>query len=132
MLYRGLADLTLAAHAAFVLFVAAGGLLVLRWPRLAWAHLPAALWGVFVECSGGVCPLTPLEVFLRERAGEAGYAGGFVEHYVLRLLYPADLGRTDEIVLGTLALAVNALVYGRVLRRSRGRGGGGVTSGGGP
>jgi Protein of Unknown function (DUF2784) len=124
MFYRCLADLTIAGHAAFVVFVAAGGLLVLRWPRIAWVHVPAVVWGVFIEYSGGVCPLTPIENFFRRRAGGAGYSDGFIEHYVVRLIYPAGLGRAEQIVLGTLALAVNTAVYWRVLRRAfKARGG---------
>ena len=84
-----LADLLVLFHATFVLFVVAGGLLVLKWPRLAWLHIPCALWGVLIEFGGWICPLTPLENTLRQRAGEAGYSGGFVEHYVLHVLYPS-------------------------------------------
>jgi hypothetical protein len=119
MLYLRLADLTLLAHLGFVVFVVLGGLLVARWPRLAWAHLPAALWGVFVEYSGWSCPLTPLELFFRRRAVEAGYAGGFIEHTVARVLYPAALARGQQILLGTLVLVGNALIYWRLLRRRR-------------
>ena len=121
MLFRGLADLVLVAHLAFVVFVVAGGLLVLRRPRLAWIHLPVALYGVVIEYVGFVCPLTPLEVWLRRRGGEAGYEGGFVEHYVTAALYPSGLTREAQLVLGTLVLALNAAVYARVLRKGRAR-----------
>ena len=122
MLYRRLADLTLLTHLGFVVFVALGGLLVRRWPRLAWAHVPAALWGIFVEYSGWVCPLTPVELFFRRQAGELGYPGDFIEHYLTWVLYPQALTRSQQMILGTLALALNAIVYWRLLRRRRGRG----------
>ena len=118
MLYRCLADAVLLVHLAFVVFVVAGGLLALRWPRAAWLHVPAALWGAIVEWSGTVCPLTPLEVTLRRWGGEAGYGGGFVEHHVLPLLYPASLTRGVQLMLGTLVLAINGLVYAAALTSS--------------
>jgi Protein of Unknown function (DUF2784) len=117
MPYGVLADLVLVVHLGFVLFVALGGLLVLRWPRLAWIHLPAAAWGALIEFTGGICPLTPLENRLRVLAGEAGYAGGFVEHYVTAVLYPDGLTRGAQVVLGVLVLLVNAVIYRRLLRR---------------
>src|SRR5262245_64645941 len=107
MLYRCLADAVVLVHLAFVAFVVAGGLVVLRWPRAAWLHVPAALWGAAVEWSGAVCPLTPLEVTLRRWGGEAGYTGGFVEHSVLPLLYPAALTRGIQVVLGSLVVVIN-------------------------
>jgi hypothetical protein len=119
MIYRLLADAVAVAHAAFVAFVVFGGLLVMRWRRIAWLHIPAALWGVLVEYRGWVCPLTPLENMLRERAGLAGYSGGFVDHYILRLLYPSHLTQDVQWILGTLALAMNALVYGAIWRQRR-------------
>lgn len=117
--YLLLADLVVALHAAFVAFVVTGGLAVRRWPRVAWAHLPAAAWGVGIEWSGAVCPLTPLENRLRGRAGDAGYAGDFVERYLLPVLYPAGLTRTGQVALGVVVIVVNASVYGWVLRRRR-------------
>lgn len=111
------ADLVVLVHATFVLFVVLGGVLVLRWRWIAWLHVPAAIWGIVVEYAGFICPLTPLEVSWRERAGEAGYEGGFVEHYVERLLYPTGLTRELQIALGTCALIVNAIVYWRVFAR---------------
>ena len=119
MLYRRAADLVLVAHLAFVAFVAVGGLLVLRWRRLAWIHVPVALWGVAIACVGFVCPLTPLENRLRRLGGEAGYEGGFIEHYVTALLYPAGLTREAQLALGMLALAINVVVYWRVARGGR-------------
>jgi Protein of Unknown function (DUF2784) len=124
MLYRRAADLVLVLHLAFVVFVALGGLLVLRWRWLAWLHVPAALWGTAIACTGFVCPLTPLENRLRQLGGEAGYHGGFIEHYASALLYPAGLTRGAQLALGTLAVALNVAVYWRVLaarRRDRAR-----------
>jgi hypothetical protein len=121
MIFRWLADGVAVLHAAFVAFVVLGGLLVLRWPRLAWFHVPAAVWGVLIEFGGWICPLTPLENTLRARAGQAGYAGGFVEHYVLRVLYPEGLTREVQWVIGTVVLVLNALVYGSLWMRRRRR-----------
>jgi hypothetical protein len=115
-----LADLALVAHATFVLFVLAGGLLVARWPRLAWIHLPAVAWGAVVEFAGLTCPLTPLEQTWRRAAGSAGYEGDFIGHYVTAALYPGGLTRAIQGGLGLLVLALNGLVYWRLLRR-RGR-----------
>jgi hypothetical protein len=119
MVYRSLADLVLLLHFGFVAFVALGALLVLRWPRWAWLHIPAALWGVFVEYTGATCPLTPLEIAWRQRGGEVGYPGGFLEHYVTAILYPTGLTRGLQIGLGTLALAINTAVYVALLVRHR-------------
>jgi hypothetical protein len=115
--YRILADLVVGMHALFVLFVLAGGLLVLRWPWAAAAHLPAAVWGALIEFRGWICPLTPLEKSLRASAGQAGYEGGFIDHYLLPVLYPAGLNEQVQVVLGSLVIAVNVVVYGLVLRR---------------
>jgi hypothetical protein len=117
--FGAMADVLLVIHAAFVLFVMAGGLLVLRWPRLAWAHLPAALWGAIVEFAGYVCPLTPVEKAWRRAAGGQSYAGGFIEHYVTAALYPAGLTRKVQVVLGVAVVVVNCWVYWRVWRRRR-------------
>jgi Protein of Unknown function (DUF2784) len=117
VLLHALADAVLLLHGAFLLFVAGGGLMVLRRPRLAWIHLPAVAWGALVELTGWICPLTPLENALRRRAGAQAYAGDFIEHYLLRLLYPEGLSRPAQLVLGTLALAVNAVIYGWLIRR---------------
>ena len=119
MLYRFLADAVVVIHFGFVLLVVAGGFLVLRWPRAAWIQLPAAVWGVIVEWAGWVCPLTPLENWLRARGGGAGYAGGFVEHYLLPVLYPASLTRGVQMLLGAAVLASNLVAYALVLMRSK-------------
>jgi len=118
VLYRLLADAVVVIHFGFVLLVVAGGFLVLRWPRAAWIQLPAAVWGALVEWSGWICPLTPLENWLRAHGGVAGYAGGFVERYFLPVLYPASLTRGVQILLGAAALAANLIAYARVLTRS--------------
>ena len=117
-LLRLTADVIVVVHAAFVAFVMLGGAIVLRWPRMAWAHVPAAIWGIAIEFGGWMCPLTPIENQLRQRSGAAGYEGDFIEHYVLPLLYPANLTRTWQLALGCLALIVNAAVYWRLLSSS--------------
>ena len=118
MMYRILADLVVGVHALFVAFVVIGGLLALRWPWVAALHLPAAVWGALIEFQGWICPLTPLEKSLRAAAGEAGYRGGFIEHYLLPALYPAGLTRGVQLVLGASVIVVNLLVYGVVLVRA--------------
>ena len=112
------ADLVLLLHLAFILFVLLGGLLALRWRRAPLLHLPAALWGAWIEFSAGICPLTPLEQELRRRAGEAGYSGGFVEHYVLPVVYPDWLSRPTQLALGLCVVAVNLAVYGWLVWRT--------------
>ena len=117
MVHHALADLVLVLHLAFIVFVVAGGLLALRWRMAPVIHLPAALWGVFIELSGGVCPLTPIENALRRAAGARGYPGGFVEHYLVPIVYPAALPHGVQLVLAGLIVLANALVYGLVWRR---------------
>jgi hypothetical protein len=119
MLYRALADLVFVVHFAFVLFVVFGGLLALRWPRVAWVHVPVALYGAVIEFVGFICPLTPLEVWLRRLGGEAGYEGGFVERYITAALYPTGLTREIQLALGVGVLVLNAVVYAFVWRRRR-------------
>ena len=122
MTARLLADALVAVHLAFIAFVVAGGLLALRHRGWAALHLPAAAWGAFAELTGTVCPLTPLENALRRSAGEAGYAGGFIEHYVVPLIYPEDLTARAQVVLGLSVIAINAVVYAfawRAWRRER-------------
>ena len=119
MPYRLLADLLVLFHAGFVLFVVLGGLAVLRWPRVAWVHLPVAAWGAWVEFSSTVCPLTPLENHLRNLGGEAGYSGGFIAHYILPVLYPAGLNPRVEIVLGVFVVLLNLSVYALLWRKRR-------------
>ena len=119
MPFGALADGLLLLHALFVLFVVAGGVLVLRWPGVAWVHLPAAAWGALIEFLGFTCPLTPLERAWRRAAGDQAYEGGFIEHYVMRALYPSGLTRAVQIALGLVVLGVNGWIYWRVWRRRR-------------
>ncbi len=117
MLYRVLADLVLVLHLAFILCVVAGGLLTLRWRRAPLLHLPAVIWGVFVEISSGICPLTPLENALRLAAGSSDYSGGFIEHYVVPAIYPPSLTQPTQLALAGFVVVANALVYLVVWRR---------------
>ncbi len=119
MIHRLLADATVALHLLFIAFVAAGGLLVLRRPRVAWVHLPCAAYGALVELLGWICPLTPLENRLRRLGGEAGYPGGFVERYLLPIVYPQPVPRWLSLGLGAAVIGVNAAVYTLVLARAR-------------
>jgi hypothetical protein len=114
-----LADTVLVVHLAFILFVVFGAFAARRHPQLLWLHLPALAWGVYIEFSGGICPLTPLENRLRLQAGEAGYSGGFIEHYLLALIYPDGLTREIQIGLGVAALLVNLWAYARLRRPGR-------------
>ncbi|MEP9317450.1 DUF2784 domain-containing protein [Pseudomonas sp. LABIM340] len=118
MLYRLAADAVVLLHLGFILFVLLGGLLVLRWPRLAWLHVPAAAWGMAVEFLHLYCPLTPLENHFRALAGDSGYSGGFVEHYLIPLIYPAGLTETTQVALGLVVAAVNLPPYLLLLRRA--------------
>ena len=121
MTYRILAEGVVVLHFAFIVFVVVGGLFVVRWPRLALAHLPAACWGAAIELTGGICPLTPLENTLRQAAGDAGYAGSFIAHYLLPIIYPAELTREIQYVLAGLLIGVNLGIYGWLLRHRRSR-----------
>jgi hypothetical protein len=117
--YRALADTVVLVHLAFVLWVVLGGLAALRWPRLAWAHLPAAAWGAAIEFGGWICPLTYLENHLRLLGGGEAYRGGFVDRYILHILYPQGLTRGTQVVLGIVVLAINGYVYSRLAARRR-------------
>lgn len=118
MFYRVAADAVVILHLAFVLFVALGALLALRWRRVLWIQVPAALWGAAIELTGGICPLTPLENHLRSLGGESGYAGGFLDHYLLPMLYPAALTRTTQFFLAAIVVSLNGLIYWVVARRT--------------
>jgi hypothetical protein len=120
MLYHALADLVLGLHLAFIIFVVAGGFLAFRWRWAPLGHVPAAIWGVYIEASGGFCPLTPLENSLRQSAGASGYSGGFIEHYLGPVIYPAGLNQGVQFLLAGLVLGINLLVYWAVWRRNRG------------
>lgn len=119
MIYRVAADAVVLVHLAFILFVVAGGVPVLRWPKLAWIHLPAVAWGALVEFTGWICPLTPLENSLRIAAGGLGYSGGFVERYLIPVVYPPNLTRTIQFVVGATVLLINAGVYAALLLRKK-------------
>jgi hypothetical protein len=121
MWYSWLADLILSMHVGFVLFVIVGGLLVLRWRWIAWLHLPAAVWGAVVEFTGWICPLTPLENWLRAQGGETIYRSDFIAQYLLPILYPADLTRNLQFLLGTGVVIFNAVIYWWVWRGSQGK-----------
>jgi Protein of Unknown function (DUF2784) len=123
MWYRFLADALVVFHLCFVLFVICGGLVVVRWKWVALLHVPAALWGMLVEWTGWMCPLTPLENSFREMGGGVPYEGGFVEHYIMPVLYPVDLTRDFQVTLGTVILLINAILYGIAFTRRRGHSG---------
>jgi hypothetical protein len=117
--YWILADLTVILHFGFVCFVVIGALLAFRWRWIVFAHLPAVVWGALIEYQGWVCPLTPLEQHFRRMAGQEGYAGGFIEYYLLPVLYPAGLTRDVQMVLGSLVIVVNILIYVWLIKRIR-------------
>ena len=119
MIYRLLADIVTIAHLIFVVFVILGGLLAFRWPRLVWIHVPAAAWGAFVELSGRVCPLTPLEIWLRLQGGEVGYSGDFVDRYLIPVLYPGNLTHEIQLLLGLTLIGGNAVIYLLLWHRHR-------------
>lgn len=119
MLNRFAADAVLVLHLAFILFVVAGAVLVIRWPRIAWLHLPSAAWGTFVEVTGRICPLTTLENSLRRQAGLEGYPESFVEHYLVPIIYPAGLTRDIQWWLAGVVVITNMVCYGYILRRRR-------------
>jgi hypothetical protein len=121
VIYRLLADVVVVVHLGFVVFVVLGGLLVIRWRRLAWLHLPAVVWAIVLELAGWICPLTPLENRLRRAAGAGGYEGGFVEHYLVPVLYPDVLTRRMQVGLAVFVLSVNVAVYLWIVLRWRAR-----------
>jgi hypothetical protein len=117
-----LADGVLVLHGLFIVWAALGALAVWRWPRLALLHLPALAWAVWIEASGGVCPLTPLENSLRRAAGQAGYSGGFIDHYLGGIIYPAGLTRQTQWLVAGALLLINLIAYGLMIQRARRRG----------
>jgi hypothetical protein len=119
MSYHDVADVVVIVHFGFLAFVVIGGLFAIRWPWIAWVHLPAAIWGILIEFFGWICPLTPLEIELRHRAGEPAYTGGFIARYVTHVLYPNGLTRGMQVVLGALVLALNGILYAVILARWR-------------
>jgi hypothetical protein len=119
MTWQLLADLLVVLHLAFATFVIFGGFLTWKWRRAIFFHLPALAWGFWVEISGQICPLTPLEIHLRNLAGEAGYRGDFLDHYVLALLYPSWLTRPTQWGFAAVLLGINVVAYGALLRPHR-------------
>lgn len=120
MLYRLLADLTLVTHALFILFVVLGGFLAWRWRWVAWGHIPCAVWGALIEFFGWVCPLTPLENRFRALAGQAGYEGGFIEHYITEIIYVENWSLAVRLALGSFVVAINLFAYWRFYRMRSG------------
>ena len=114
MSYRLMADIIVVTHFAFTIFVLLGGILAIWWRKVIWLHIPAAVWGALIEFAGWICPLTPLENRLRAKGGEAGYPGGFVEEYVLPVIYPAGLTREIQIILGIFVITINLVIYWKV------------------
>ncbi|MEN8207142.1 MAG: DUF2784 domain-containing protein [Pseudomonadota bacterium] len=125
MFYKLAADAVVLLHLGFVMFVVAGGLLVFRWRWVVLLHLPAVVWAVLLEFRGWVCPLTPLELSLRAAGGEAGYSGGFIEHYILPVLYPVEFDRTLQIAMGSFVIVINVALYNWLLWRLKKRDQGG-------
>ncbi len=117
MVYKLAADLVVVLHLGFILFVLCGGFLVLRWRWVIYLHLPAFVWGSLVELVGWYCPLTPLEQSLRNAAGEVGYSGGFIEYYIVPVIYPAGLTRDMQILFGGIVICVNIVAYVLVIRQ---------------
>ena len=115
--YALLAGAVVLAHLMFVVFAMSGAMLALRWRWIPWVHLPAVAWAAFIEFSGGICPLTPLENDLRAAAGLEYYSGDFVARYLFPVLYPAGLTRNAQMIIGALVLVVNAAAYAWLLRR---------------
>ncbi|MBU1570933.1 MAG: DUF2784 domain-containing protein [Pseudomonadota bacterium] len=112
MLLKIAADIIVLVHLLFIIFVVAGGFFVLKWPKTAWLHIPAAIWGALIELAGWVCPLTHVENSLRAGGGEAAYRSGFIDHYVIPVIYPAGLTREIQLVLGCIVIVLNVLIYG--------------------
>ena len=115
MFYSFAADLVFVFHLLFIIFAGAGSLFVLKWSWVAILHIPAAIWATLIEFKGWICPLTPLENYLRHAAGEAGYSGGFIAHYLIPIIYPDGLTRDIQIVIGVIFLVINLSVYGWAL-----------------
>jgi hypothetical protein len=117
MFYRVLADLVVLLHLFFIIFVVTGGFVALRWAWFALLHLPAAAWGAFIEFSGTICPLTPVENNFRRMAGQQGYSSGFIEHYLIPIIYPTGLTHEIQVLLGLFVITVNLVLYSFLFRR---------------
>jgi hypothetical protein len=113
------ADAVMACHFLFIAFALLGSFLVLRWHRMIWLHLPALAWGAWIELSGNICPLTPLENHFRDLAGQSTYGEGFITHYLGPIIYPAGLTRTAQFWMLAVLLTVNLVGYGLVIARRR-------------
>ena len=121
MIARLSADTVVLLHLGFIVFVALGGLLALRWPRIAWVHIPAVVWGTLIELTGWVCPLTPLENRLRTTAGDPAYTGSFIARYIMPIVYPDGLTRGMQLVLAAMVIVVNLIIYGTLVFRRYGQ-----------
>jgi len=119
MLYGIIADIVVLIHLSFILFAVLGGVLIVWWRWIVWLHIPAIMWAIWIEFSGGICPLTPLENWLRIKAGQGGYEGDFVATYLLPLLYPAGLTRKIQIVLAMMVIVINVSIYGFIAYKGR-------------
>jgi hypothetical protein len=119
MLFKALADLVVLIHLLFIAFAVFGAALAVRWRWMPWIHLPAAAWGAAIEFMGWYCPLTPLENWLRRASGGMGYSQGFIERYIIPLMYPGNLTRELQIVLGCVVVGVNLAIYFFVWRQAR-------------
>lgn len=117
MVYRIAADSVAVLHFIFILFVVGGGFLAIRWRKVSWFHIPTAIWGALIEFAGWVCPLTPLENKLRLASGDSGFTGGFIEEYLLPVIYPAGMTRSVQITLGSAVIVINVSIYGYLLLR---------------
>ena len=115
MIYSFLADLLVVFHLVFILYVIAGAMLIFKWPKMLWIHLPSCFWGMTVEFTGWICPLTPWEIQLRRLAGEEGYTRSFIEHYLIPIIYPSGLTREIQMLLGGIVLIINLSLYTLIL-----------------
>ncbi len=115
MIYRILADLVVLIHFSFIIFVVTGGFFVIKWQKVLFFHIPAVVWGVLIEFTGWICPLTPLENELRLAGGEAGFTGGFIDKYIVALIYPEELTRSVQILLGFVVIVINVSIYGYLI-----------------
>jgi hypothetical protein len=116
-MHNVLADIVMVIHFAFVLFVLFGALLALRWPIVKWVHIPSVVWSIWIQFTGGFCPLTPLEIWLREKSGEGGYDTGFIEYYIGALIYPGEIPPMAHAILGVFLLLMNLVIYAYIYRR---------------
>ena len=119
MLYGILADIVVLSHLFFVLFALFGAVLKIWWRWVIWLHLPAVFWAIRIELTGRICPLTPLENWLRNRGGQGGYRGDFVEYYLMPVLYPVGLTRNIQILIGLLVIIINTALYGYIIFQFR-------------